>query len=106
VEHAARAVEMTNARKHLAWKPEDKNCPIDRHRRRKNGRMLWSLVWDVAPPYWVIGGRRFGIARLAHLGRRVVARKDDSMTMKYVQVWSGVSWRGRVIGDGLLWIWQ
>jgi hypothetical protein len=105
VEHAARAVEMTNARKHLAGKPEDKNRPIDRHRHRKNGRM-WSLLWDVMPPHWVIGGRLIGIALLAHLGCRVVTRKDDSMTVKCVQVWSGVTWCGWGIGDGLLWIWQ
>jgi len=67
---------------------------------------MWSLVWDVASPHWGIGDRRFGVARLAHLRSRVVTRKDGSLTMKYVQVWSGVTWCGRGIGDGLLWIWQ
>jgi hypothetical protein len=64
------------------------------------------LVLDLASPHWVIGGRPFGIARLAHLGSRVVTREDDSMTMKHVQVWSGVIWCGRRIGDGQLRIWQ
>jgi len=67
---------------------------------------MWSLVWDVASSHWVIGGRRFGMARFAHLGSRVVTCKEDSMAMKYVQVWSGVIWCGRGIGDGLLWIWH